>query len=245
MTPYEITDIRHPENPDLRRIRALKDHYVLGVFKGDLGGYVEHKGNLDQQGDCWIGDDAIVMGNARVMGNALVSDHAHVSGTARVSGTSKVYGHAIVSEDALISGEAEVFGNAQITGRAYVFGGVVYDHVVLGGDIWMEFGLYGGSFHYGGPQMWNRDFKECVSEKVPLPISLFHLDLSKWDETVGVSYSGGEVELHSRYTNDLIRLLRIPTSRLEVRENMLTARLSDVMSLWSRSSDVAPLQSNP
>ena len=40
MKKYEITDIAHPDNPKLHRIRALTD-VGADVHKGDFGGYVE------------------------------------------------------------------------------------------------------------------------------------------------------------------------------------------------------------
>ena len=40
MKKYEITDIAHPDNPKLHRIRALTD-VGTDVHKGDLGGFVE------------------------------------------------------------------------------------------------------------------------------------------------------------------------------------------------------------
>ena len=49
MKKYEITDIAHPDNPKLHRIRALTD-VGADVHKGDFGGYVETEDNLDQEG---------------------------------------------------------------------------------------------------------------------------------------------------------------------------------------------------
>ena len=40
MKKYEITDIAHPDNPKLHRIRALTD-LTEDVLAGMLGGYVE------------------------------------------------------------------------------------------------------------------------------------------------------------------------------------------------------------
>ena len=51
---FEITDIAHPEYPFLHRIRALRD-ISSDVKAGDLGGFVEHEGNLSyEDADCWI-----------------------------------------------------------------------------------------------------------------------------------------------------------------------------------------------
>ena len=40
MKKYEITDIAHPDNPNLHRIRAVTD-LTEDALKGMLGGYVE------------------------------------------------------------------------------------------------------------------------------------------------------------------------------------------------------------
>ena len=58
---YEITDIQHPNNPRLRRVRAL---VAIGfsVAAGDLGGYVEKPENLSQNGNAWVYGDAQVYG---------------------------------------------------------------------------------------------------------------------------------------------------------------------------------------
>lgn len=73
---YELTD--ETNGSGLRRIRALRDIPRCGVKEGDLGGWVESEGNLTQEGDCWVSDDAQVFGNARVC------DAAQVCGDARV-----------------------------------------------------------------------------------------------------------------------------------------------------------------
>ena len=64
---YEITDIKHPYNSNLRRIRALVA--IAGVVApGELGGYVETESNLSVSGDAWVS------GNARVSGDAQVAN---------------------------------------------------------------------------------------------------------------------------------------------------------------------------
>ena len=84
----------------LFRIKALVA--FENVEEGELGGFVEKEGNLDQSGDAWVS------GDAQVYGDALVSGNARVYGDARVSGNARVYG------DARVSGNAQVYGNAQI-----------------------------------------------------------------------------------------------------------------------------------
>ena len=141
MNKYEITDIQHPGNPNLFRIRALRDIELHGVKAGDLGGYIEYHGSLSQEGDCWVADDAKVSGhawvteNAKVYGNAVVYDNAMVYGKASISGNALVYGNAYVSENAVVSGNARVLGDAKVYGDAAIYGNArVYGNAEVGRD---------------------------------------------------------------------------------------------------------------
>src|SRR6056300_436365 len=98
---YEITNEAHPDNPNLRRIKALRD--FGDVKKGDLGGYIESEENLSHDGDAWVYGNAWVYGDAWVYGNARVSDNALVYEDAWVYGNAKVYGNAEVYGDAKVS----------------------------------------------------------------------------------------------------------------------------------------------
>ncbi|USF26261.1 hypothetical protein N510_001189 [Firmicutes bacterium ASF500] len=135
---YEITDIAHPEYPFLHRIRALRD---IGseVKAGDLGGFVEHEGNLSyEDADSWIYNDAIAAngafvyegaalrdhavacGEAKICKGAVLSDraraedHAHVAG-GRMENYARLSGHGLVSAISpskfpVLSGECTVYG---------------------------------------------------------------------------------------------------------------------------------------
>ena len=61
----------------LCRIKALKD--FADVKAGDLGGYIEDYRNLSHDGNCWIYDNAKVMGSATVKGDAKIKNEAIVS----------------------------------------------------------------------------------------------------------------------------------------------------------------------
>ena len=124
---YEITDIQHPENPKLFRIRALRDIPRFEVKVGELGGYIEHEGNLSHEGDCWIKryarayENAQISGNAQIFGEAQISDGAKVYGDACVYENAQVTGNAQVYDHARVGGIAKVFGEAQISEHAWVF----------------------------------------------------------------------------------------------------------------------------
>ncbi len=81
---YELikTDFKVVFGVKLFRIKYIKD---FGNIKaGELGGYIEKKDNLSQNGDAWVYGNAQVYGNARVYGDAWVYDNAQVSGNAQV-----------------------------------------------------------------------------------------------------------------------------------------------------------------
>ena len=90
MKKYEITDIAHPDNPNLHRIRALTD------LTEDV--------NLDQEGRAWISEDAIACENAVVCGDAVLTDHAVAKGCAYVGKNATVMGDATVQDDAIVCG---------------------------------------------------------------------------------------------------------------------------------------------
>ena len=116
MKKYEITDIAHPDNPNLHRIRAVTD-LTEDVLKGMLGGYVESYDNLDQEGRAWISEDAIACENAVVCGDAVLTDHAVAKGCAYVGKNATVMGDATVQDDAIVCGGV-IMGKSCVCGYA-------------------------------------------------------------------------------------------------------------------------------
>ena len=75
-----------------KTVNGVTVRQIKRISDGLVGGWIESEKNLDQNGDCFIYDNAVVYGEALVFGNARVSGYA------------------------LVYGEALVFGNAVITG---------------------------------------------------------------------------------------------------------------------------------
>lgn len=113
---YEITDIRHPKYPWLRRIRALAT--VNGqVLPGALGGFVQTEANLSQEGKCWIYDHAVCSEDAVVEKSAGLYDGATARGSALVTGDSCLYDRALAEGNCCIR-SGEIKEDARIAGTA-------------------------------------------------------------------------------------------------------------------------------
>lgn len=116
---YQITEIQHPQYPELKRIKALRNIEYGCVWAGTLGGYVEHAHNLSQEGDCWIADEAICRGNARVTENARMMKFSKAEDEVILTGKAVLTGHSIAKGNAYIE-NAYVRDNAQILSGAVV-----------------------------------------------------------------------------------------------------------------------------
>ena len=109
------------------RIKALKDFQLITgevIKTGDLGGFVENKHNLSQEGNCWIDYYAKTIGKSRVKDNAVLKDYSvvfdnsTVSGNAVMNGESKAFGNSTVSGNAIMNYHSEARDNSTISGNA-------------------------------------------------------------------------------------------------------------------------------
>jgi hypothetical protein len=113
-----VNDQRIVQGRPLYRIKALKD--FADVKAGDYGGWVQSLNNLDQNGDCWIYDNAYAMDMSRIKDNAKLKDNsaasgfAHIMDEARLVDTAEALGHCKIYGKALISNNARVFGDAEV-----------------------------------------------------------------------------------------------------------------------------------
>ncbi len=123
---YELTDetMLFDYGKTLHRIRAVRD--FADVKAGDLGGWVELPNCLAHGGNCWIADNAKVVGDALVTDDAQILDNAVISGKAWVSEAAKVYGRAYIRSAAAIhgcaaiGGEAVIFGDVDLSGTVKI-----------------------------------------------------------------------------------------------------------------------------
>ena len=101
---------------------GVKVRQIKRISDGLVGGWIESKKNLSQDGDCFIYDDAVVCGDAKVYENASVSKSALVYDNARIYGNALIYGNAEVCGDAVVCGDAKVYGYALVCGNVSVYG---------------------------------------------------------------------------------------------------------------------------
>lgn len=86
---------------------------------GETGGWIEKPENLDQDGQCWVADEAIVFGgSACVKDNALVADNAVCEGS--------------VCEDAVVRGEASIKSKAICMGHSLICDSAIVNGIVRG-----------------------------------------------------------------------------------------------------------------
>ena len=111
------------------------------MVKGTLGGYVESYENLSQEGDSWVGMDAVACEDAYVSDDAILTDCAIAKGSSYIGKNALVAGHAVVqdyanitagliTDTACVCGYATIWSEEQrlcapvIRGNARIYGGI-------------------------------------------------------------------------------------------------------------------------
>ena len=100
----------------LHRIKAIapiKEYSldIVAVNAGELGGWIEHEGNLSQSGNCWVFD------NAKVYGNARVTQHAWIKDNAVIKDNAHIYEWATVCFDGIVGGNVKMGGAGYFAGE--------------------------------------------------------------------------------------------------------------------------------
>lgn len=147
MVKYEMlkNDTKVVDGVTVYRIVALKD--FGDVKKGDLGGYIEDYRNLSHNDNCWVYDNAVVLGcstveqSATVRDNAIIKGKAYLANDCTISGNTVIDGNIIVgdfveiSENVVITGRAMIIDEATIKGNTKIKGGDKALETVIGGNV--------------------------------------------------------------------------------------------------------------
>lgn len=116
----ETAEVERYENgePIFKKVKKTREKM------GEKGGWIEKMENLSQDGECWVGDNAVVCGFAYVSDDAQIRDRAEVGENARVSENAEVSGNAAVCGCAYVHGDAYITGKRRIAvdGSAEVLG---------------------------------------------------------------------------------------------------------------------------
>ena len=118
---YKLTDETIEfEGRTLHRIQAITN--FGDVKEGDLGGWIEHEGNLSHFNSAWVYEEAKVYDDAKVYCNAKVWDNAIVKGDSHVYDAARVIGNTIIEDNTSIGENATVGGNSIIGGNSTIIG---------------------------------------------------------------------------------------------------------------------------
>ena len=128
MKKYEL--IKETETCSKRRImyriRALKD--FSDIKAGDVGGWVCSYGNLSQEGDCWIYDNAKCLDNARVYDNAMMFDNTIMFGNSVMYDNAVMLNNSIMYDNSKMFNKAKMFDNSIMCNNAEMCGNAtMYD----------------------------------------------------------------------------------------------------------------------
>ncbi|WP_442637856.1 hypothetical protein [Rossellomorea marisflavi] len=116
----------------LQQIRSTRDfiNSVTGKFiqSGTLGGWIESKDNLSQEGSCWLEELSEAHGNSLIQGDAYVElsgifDNANVEGNAHII-------NSYILDNALVMGNCEV-SNSRIWDESVIAGHSIVKHSEL------------------------------------------------------------------------------------------------------------------
>lgn len=104
----------------LYRIEAIRS--FSNVPRGTLGGYIQAEKNLSHEGNCWIYNDAMALGNSKVMKNGKMYNLSCIKDNARLLGNSKMHDKSMMKDFAVVKGEVYLYDNTKVINNAKVFG---------------------------------------------------------------------------------------------------------------------------
>ena len=155
---------RTDDKASFYRLKALRDIPEHKVKAGDLGGYVTKKNNLSQDGSCWIG------GEAQVIGNVKVSEPAYIGGQAVVR-VYEIFMQTYAVSPIIIKGGARVEDDADVLAIRQRsedrYGTCIFEGSVrIYGNSMLEnvFSMHGKAKIYGNARVIGADLISGTSE---------------------------------------------------------------------------------
>lgn len=106
---------------------GIKLHQIQRLDSGEIGGWIESKENLRQNGNCWVDKDSKVLGHSIVKGDAVVKNSVILDST--VKGSAEVV-DSTLEDMSVVGGKAKV-KNSKIQASEVKGHAVVEDSSVL------------------------------------------------------------------------------------------------------------------
>lgn len=102
-------------------VDGVKLYQIQSLSDGELGGFIQSKSNLSQQGNCWVYEDGIVKDKAKVKDNSFVT--GLMDGHSKALGNSFIFGEMhdySIAHDSVVEGkmfdDSKALDFAQING---------------------------------------------------------------------------------------------------------------------------------
>lgn len=104
------------------------------VNKGDIGGWVEHEGNLSQLDNCWIYDEGVAMNNTVIEGCVSVNNSV-IKGNTYIFGEKPVYiNDSEISDSKLYFSSNSRIYRSRISNESEIIGGG-FDSIICDGEV--------------------------------------------------------------------------------------------------------------
>ena len=191
------------------RIEALKDFTLINgkeVKKGDKGGWLQSEANMSQEGNCWVYEECVMMGNSHRSGDSIGY------GNSLQYGNSRQYGNSMQYDNSRQGSYSRQYGNSRQYGDSWQYGNSMqYGNSRQYDNSW-QYGnsrQFGNSRQYGNSQQYENSQQYGNSQQ--------HDDSQQYDNSMqfGISQQynnsrqGGNI-IHA--TSDDIVTLISPTS---------------------------------
>jgi len=99
----------------LLRVRALRD--FGDVKAGDVGGCVQDRRNISQNGDCWLSYDCVIIGRGRLQANARMRGRAVIKDNAFLGANAYMQDNTVLCGNAIVTGTTELLNNVIVGGN--------------------------------------------------------------------------------------------------------------------------------
>jgi hypothetical protein len=129
-------------------------HRIRRISNGEIGGWIGSEEDLSQEGECWVGGEAVVW-DCSVYEDAIVDGHAYVSDRYNddggIHGKAHIYGNAKITNWINICDNAKVHGNVDASDLDMCGNAELYGDVYINGPV----AIQDNAKVYGNAELWH------------------------------------------------------------------------------------------